>query len=154
MATLYVLVGLPGSGKSHWAHTYADRVGAAVVGSDEVRNDFRADGRDPLDGDVVFAEVEQRTRAHLQADRSVILDATHALRRYRHYAVNLAREQRVPCVAIWFDVPLSAALERNRWRKGDRFGETVVPERVIHELYAHFELPTRAEFDRVVRIIG
>lgn len=154
MATLYVLVGLPGSGKSHWARAYADRVEAVVVGSDDVRNDFRVDGRNPLDGDVVFAEVEQRARALLQTDRSVILDATHALRRFRRYAVTLARDLHVPCVAIWFDVPLSTALERNRWRAGDRFGETVVPNRVIRDLYSHFEPPTSEEFDRIVRIIG
>lgn len=152
--TLYVLVGLPGSGKSHWAHEYSGHLNAVVVGSDEVRNDFHSDGGNPLDGDAVFIEVVRRARAFLQNDQSVILDATHYQRRYRAYAVDLAREFGLPCVAIWFDVPLTSALERNRWRSGDRFGETIVPEHVIRDFYTHFEPPTTTEFDRVVKVIG
>jgi predicted kinase len=152
MPTLYVLIGLPGSGKSYWARANSDRIGAVVVGSDEVRVDLQACGQNPHNGDAVFAEVERRARAHLQADRSVILDATHYQRRYRSYAIALADQLRVPCVAIWFDTSLAEALQRNGWRTGDRFGEQCVPEHIIREMAAHFDPPGRTEFDRVVRI--
>jgi predicted kinase len=154
MPTLYVLIGLPGSGKSHWAQTNAHRIDAVVVGSDEVRADFQARGQNPRDGDAVFAEVERRARAYLQTDRSVILDATHYQRRYRTYAIDLARQLRVPCVAVWFDTPLAEALQRNGWRTGDRFGEQRVPNHIICEMAAHFDPPGRDEFDRLVRIQG
>jgi predicted kinase len=154
MATLYVLIGLPGSGKSHWAQANTDRIEAIVVGSDEVRTEFQASGKNPYDGDAIFAEVERRTRAQLQADRSVILDATHYQRRYRTYAINLAHQLHVPCVAVWFDTPLDEVLQRNGWRTGDRFGEERVPDHIIREMAAHFDPPKRAEFDRVVRIKG
>jgi predicted kinase len=152
MPTLYVLIGLPGSGKSHWAQTTADRIGAIVVGSDEVRAEFQARGQNPHDGDAVFAEVERRARAYLQSDRSVILDATHYQQRYRTYAINLARQLRIPCVAIWFDTSLAEALQRNGWRTGDRFGEQRVPDHVIRDMAARFDPPGRDEFDRVVTI--
>ena len=154
MPTLYVLIGLPGSGKSHWAQTNADRIGAVVVGSDDVRAEFQALGENPHDGNAVFAEVERRARALLQADRSVILDATHYQRRYRTYAIDLARQLRVPCVAVWFDTPLASALQRNGWRTGDRFGAQRVPDHIIRDMAAHFDPPGGAEFDRVVRIRG
>jgi predicted kinase len=152
MPTLFVLIGLPGSGKSRWAQTNADQIGAVVVGSDEVRAEFQARGKNPRDGDAVFAEVERRARGLLQADRSVILDATHYQRRYRTYAIEVARQLRVPCVAVWFDTSLAEALQRNGWRTGDRFGEQRVPEHIIREMAAHFDPPGRDEFDRVVRI--
>jgi predicted kinase len=132
--------------------TDADRLGAVVVGSDEVRAEFQARGENPHDGDAVFAEVERRAHAHLQADRSVILDATHYQRRYRTYAIDLARQLRVPCVAVWFDTPLTTALQRNGWRTGDRFGEQRVPDHIIREMAAHFDPLGRDEFDRVIRI--
>jgi predicted kinase len=154
MPTLYVLIGLPGSGKSHWAQANANRIGAVVVGSDEVRAEFQAHGQNPHDGDAVFAEVGRRARAHLQDDRSVILDATHYQRRYRTYAIDLAHQLRVPCVAVWFDTPLATALQRNGWRISDRFGEQRVPDHIIREMAAHFDPPEHDEFDRVVRIRG
>ena len=150
MPTLYVLIGLPGSGKSHWAQANAHRINAIVVGSDEVR----AEIQNPRDGNAVFAEVERRARAHLQTDRSVILDATHYQRRYRTYAIDLAHQLGVTCVAVWFATPLATALQRNGWRTGDRFGEQRVPDRIIRHMAAHFDPPGREEFDRVVRIKG
>jgi predicted kinase len=152
MPTLYVLIGLPGSGKSHWAHATADWIGAVVVGSDEVRSEFQARGQNPYDGEAVFDEVEHRARAHLQANRSVILDATHYQRRHRRYALELAHQLQVPCVAIWFDTSLTEVLRRNGWRTGDRFGERRVPDHIIREMAAHFDSPGKDEFDRVVRI--
>lgn len=154
MPTLYVLIGLPGSGKSTWSRDNAARLDAVVVGSDEVRRDFHACGQNPLNGDQVFAEVERRAREQLQADRSVVLDATHYLRRYRRYAIDLARQLQVWCVALWFDAPLAEVLRRNEWRTGDQFGEQRVPDHIIREMAAHFEPPGRDEFDRVVRING
>jgi predicted kinase len=154
MPTLYVLIGLPGSGKSHWAQANAHRIDAVVVGSDEVRAEFQARGENPHDGNAVFAEVERRARAHLQTDRSVILDATHYQRRYRTYAIDLAHQLGVTCVAVWFDTPLATALQRNGWRTGDRFGAQRVPDHTIRDMTARFNPPGRDEFDRVVRIKG
>ncbi len=154
MPTLYVLIGLPGSGKSHWAQANGDRVNAVIVGSDEVRAELQAHGEDPHDGDAVFAEVEHRARTQLQTDRSVILDATHYQRRYRTYAIDLAHQLHVLCVAVWFDTPLAEALQRNGWRTGDRFGEQRVPDHIIRTMAAHFDPPGRDEFDRAVRIKG
>jgi predicted kinase len=154
MPTFYILIGLPGSGKSHWAQANADRINAIVVGSDEVRAEFQARGENPHDGNAVFAEVERRARAHLQTDRSVILDATHYQRRYRAYAIDLAHQLGVTCVAVWFDTPLDEALRRNSWRTGDRFGAQRVPDHIIREMAARLDPPSRAEFDRGVRIRG
>jgi predicted kinase len=132
MTILCVLIGLPGSGKTTWARQIADRLNIVVVGSDEVRCEFQANAQNPLNGDAVFAEVERRARILLQADRSVILDATHYRRR---------------C-----DTPLTEALRRNEWRTGDRFGEQRIPDDVIRDIAAHLDPPGTDEFDRVVRI--
>lgn len=152
MTTLYVLIGLPGAGKSTWARQNADRLHAVVIGSDEVRREFQANGQNPLNGDQVFAEVERRARALLQTDQSVMLDATHYQRRYRTYAIDLARQLSVPCVALWFDAPLTDALRRNEWRTGDRFGEQRMTDDFIRDIAAHLDPPGKDEFDEVIEV--
>jgi predicted kinase len=154
MMTLYVLIGLPGSGKSTWARENAAHLRAVVVGSDEVRREFQASGQNPLNGDAVFAEVERRARTLLQTDQSVILDATHFLRKYRTYALHLAGDCCARRVAIWFDVPLDICLQRDAQRSNLTFGDEQVPEEVVRRMAAMFQPPGRDEFDEVVRVGG
>lgn len=152
MPTLYVLIGIPGSGKSTWARENAQRLHAVVVSSDSVRRDLRAHGQNPLDGDLVFADVEHRAREQLRAGRSVILDATHSLRKYRTYALYLAGDFHARRIAIWFDVPLEVCLRRNVQRTKQIFGEEEVPEAVVRRMHARLQPPGKDEFDEIVRI--
>ena len=152
MTTLYVLSGLPGAGKSTWARDNANRLQATVVCSDDVRCDFEADGRDPWDGDAVFAEVAKRVRRLLEADRSVIVDATHFQRKYRTYLRQREIGIDVHRVAIWFDVPLETCLQRNAGRNGLAFGDRRMTDDFVRELAAAFEPPARDEFDEIIRL--
>ena len=152
MKTLYVLIGAPGSGKSAWARENGLRLGAVVVGSDDVRGEFEARGGNPLDGDAVFAEVERRARDRLAAGQSVILDATHYRRQYRTYAIGLARDLGARRVAIWFDVPLAECLRRNAGRTGGTFGDEPVPDQVVRDIFAHLQPPRPDEFDEIIWI--
>jgi protein phosphatase len=150
VTTLYVLSGLPGAGKSTWARDNANRLHATVVCSDDVRCDLEADGRDPWDGDVVFAEVERRARLLLEAARSVIVDATHFQRRYRTYLRHLGIGIGVHRVAIWFDVPLEICLERNAGRSGLAFGDRRMTDEFVRGLADVFEPPAHDEFDEII----
>jgi predicted kinase len=152
VTTLYVLSGLPGAGKSTWARKNAGRLQAVIVCSDDVRRDFQADGRDPLDGDLVFAEVERRARCLLEADRSVILDATHFQRRYRTYVRRVVNGIGVRRVAILFDVPLETCLARNAGRSSLAFGDRQMTDELVRGLAAVFEPPGDDEFDEVISV--
>ncbi len=152
MTTLYILIGAPGSGKSTWARGNADRLKAEVIGADDIRVEFHAAGRNPLNGDQVFAEVERRAREVLRAGRSVILDATHFLRKYRRYAHHIARAANARQVAIWFDVPLEECLRRNASRTAQQFGDEAVPDAVVRSIHAKLQPPDRFEFDEIVRV--
>jgi predicted kinase len=152
--TLYVLIGIQGSGKSTWAKANAGRLGAVVVASDEIRNELAAAGLDPTDmGDRVFATLEARLAEHLGAGRSVIADATHARRAWRANEVAVARRFGARTVAIWFDLPLAVCQERNaRKPGGEHWGDRIIPIAVLHDMAEHFEPPGRDEFDVIETI--
>lgn len=150
MRTLYVLCGLPGAGKTTWARDNADRLQASVVCSDDVRRDFEVNGRDPEDGDAIFAEVAQRARRLLHDGHHVVLDATHYRRRYRTYVADVVHGIDVHRVAIWFDVPVDVCLQRNAGRDSDNYGDRRMPASVIRSLADRFQPPTSREFDAII----
>jgi protein phosphatase len=154
MKSLYTLIGAPGSGKSTWARNNALLLNADIVCSDQVRIDFQSSSRDPLDGDAVFAEVERRARDLPQADRSIILDATHYHRKYRIYAIKLAREYQARSIAVWLDVPLEVCRTRNQQRDNRTFGEEHVPDDSMRNIWEHLQPPRDDEFDEVVKVSG
>jgi predicted kinase len=149
--TLYVLIGIQGSGKSTWAKANAGRLEAVIVASDEIRNELAAAGLDPTDmGDRVFATLEERLAEHLAAGRSVIADATHARRAWREKEVAIARRFGARTVAIWFDLPLAVCQARNaRKPGGEHWGDRIIPNAILRNMAEHFEPPGPDEFDAI-----
>jgi predicted kinase len=152
MATVYLLIGVQGSGKSFWAAANARRLGAEVIASDAVRNELEAQGADASDGDRVFALVNERLKKTLAEGVNVILDSTHARRAWRKAEVATARRFGATLIGVWFDIPLDVCLKRNAARTGTRWGERAVPEEFLLEVARGFEGPMTGEFDEVWRI--
>jgi predicted kinase len=153
-STVYILVGVQGSGKTTWARAHADRLRAIIVASDDVRNELEAQGMDATDkGDLVFRIVEARLRQYLAERRNVIVDATHARVRWREKEIAIARAAPAKVMAVWFDIPLEVCLARNAQKPGSKlWGERVVPSQVLRRVALDFQKPTTAEFDEVWRI--
>lgn len=154
MTSAYFMIGVQGSGKSTWARANAKRLRARVLASDAVRNELERQGIDATnEGDRVFAIVEERLEKLLAQGRNVIVDATHARRRWRERELRVARTQGARLIAVWLDVPLALALERNQAKPGGPlWGERVVPEAVLHAVARKFEPPELGEFDEVWRL--
>jgi predicted kinase len=151
--TAFLLIGAQGSGKSTWAEANAARLNAEIVASDEIRNELEGAGRDATNlSDEVFAILEQRVDQLLAQGRNVIVDATHARRKWRENVLAIARARGARRVAIWFDVPLEAALARNAARPGGPWGRRIVPAPVLIDAWAGLEPPAEGEFDEVLRI--
>lgn len=148
--TLFVLIGVQGSGKSTWARANAERLGATIVASDDIRNELEAAGMDAMGlSDHVFAILEERVARLLDGGRSVIVDATHARRSWRQPVLAIARPRRARRVAIWFDLPIEAAIARNERKPGGGWGQRVVPKPLLINVWRGFEPPGAAEFDEV-----
>jgi predicted kinase len=154
MPSVYFMVGVQGSGKSTWAGANANRLNAVVLASDAIRNELEAQGIDATnEGDRVFALVEERLGKLLAQGRNVIVDATHARRRWRERELAVARAHGAKAIAVWLDAPLALALERNQRKPGGKlWGERVVPAEILLNVARKFEPPEAGEFDEVWKV--
>ena len=118
-----MLVGIPGSGKSTWARDFVlAHPRYRIVSTDAMRAELYGD--ESIQGDWpqiwrgITTQWQQSIAAIQQGElEGVIYDATNARRRQRRGAIAVARQLGfAPITLIWFDVPLSLALERNRER--------------------------------------
>jgi predicted kinase len=133
MPKLLLLIGLPGSGKSSLARSIQRTEGQVmVISTDAIR--AKLFGDEAIQGEwfLIWREVKsqfewavQRLQpvpfqfTSLQSDilRVAIYDATNAKRSHRKEVITLARSIGFTQItAIWFDVPLSICLQRNRQR--------------------------------------
>jgi predicted kinase len=151
---VYVLMGIQASGKSTWAAANAERLEAVVVASDEIRNELEAAGIDATnEGDRVFAIFEERVARLLDAGRNVIADATHARRAWRANVLLIARRAHARTVAVWFQAPLATCRARNaRKPGGSQWGDRMVPDKILVDMWHRFEPPGVEEFDEIWKI--
>ncbi|MCA9774474.1 MAG: AAA family ATPase [Myxococcales bacterium] len=119
-----LMSGLPGAGKDSWLRE--NRPDLPVVSLDRIRDRL---GIGPTDnqGAVLQAGFEA-ARAHHRAGRDFAWNATCLSRRTREKSVGLARDYDAEVTIVSLDVPLEAALTRNRGRAEP------VPEPVIRKL--------------------
>lgn len=142
----FMMVGIPGSGKSTAARKIAKKCGAIIVSSDAIRGELYGDEAIQGDHGYVFQLMEERALAALKAGRSVIYDATNVIAwRRREFLTKLPQEVEKAC--IWVDVPLERALQNNQGR------ERHVPEWVIRNQADQLEPPTAAEGWDCVRAV-
>jgi predicted kinase len=141
---LYVLIGIPASGKSSWS---AAQLNCFVVSSDAIRKEFYGDESCQVDHNRVFQEVAKRVEKSLNAGQNTILDATNASRKYRkelfpRYA-KLAR-----ICAVYFATPFEECVLRNS--KRDR----QVPMEAMIKMYERLEMPNAEEGWDAISIEG
>lgn len=100
-ATLVVLMGYPGVGKSHCARLLAARLAAAHVASDQLRSRlFIAPTYADAENVTVFRCVEALVDGLLREGHRVIVDATNLVARYRAPSVAAARRANAPVVFV------------------------------------------------------
>ncbi|MBC6459991.1 polynucleotide kinase-phosphatase [Actinomadura sp. HBU206391] len=136
---LVVLVGVSGSGKSHFARRHFKPT--QVVSSDYCRAVVSDDENDQAATGEAFELLHYIVRTRLRRGLLTVVDATNVQPKARQSLVAIAKEHDVLSVAVVLDVPERVAMERNAAR----------PER---DLPGHVVPRQRRELRRGLRGLG
>lgn len=121
--TLWLLIGLPGSGKSTWAEQFrAAEPPLQLISTDAIRRELFGDEATQGPWLAIWRRVVESfqqavVQTQQQAFAGAVYDATNAQRRGRRTVMEAARQAGFNRLqAVWFDVPTAVCLERNRQR--------------------------------------
>jgi predicted kinase len=141
---IFVLVGLPGSGKSTWLA----RRGLTALSSDQIRHLLSDDITNQQIHARVFQTLRYLVRQRLAIGRSqTYVDATHLTPAERRPYIDLAAAYGCAAEAIFFDVPLEVCRERNRRRS------RVVPDEAMDMMAAKLRVPSLEEGFRTITVV-
>lgn len=149
--TLYIAVGLPGSGKSTFFrnHKFENTV---YVSRDLIRYDLLADDEEYFAHEnVVFKTFVNALSFALKSGQNAIADATHLTRKSRAKLINAINQDITlySIVFIYFDTEYTECIDRNEHRSGRAY----VPEKVIENMNDSLEIPQFSEFSNCYNII-
>ena len=151
MNKLYIMIGIPGSGKS----TYAKKrfPNAIYVSRDEIRFDLVSENEEYFSKEnEVFTKFVNIINSNLKAGKDVVADATHLNPRSRtklfsHLNIDPTKTE---IIAVVMRTPLEVCLNRNENRKGTR---SYVPPQVIKNMYSSFKEPTMKELNTIIDMV-
>lgn len=148
-SALFLLIGLPGSGKSSLAkQLVAECEQRRLISTDGIREQLFGDEAVQGEWLLIWHELQRQLTQTLRQRHQAIYDATNAARKHRREAIAISRNIGFTHITgIWLDTPLEECLERNRRR------ERQVPEEVILSMHQQLKDAPPALNDGLDRLI-
>ena len=141
MSTLYVMCGIPGSGKSTWLRKNT-KPEDKIISRDEIRFSIIQEGEEYFSREEeVFEKFCSEIKTALNDGYDVYADATHINRGSRKKLLQQVAIYADDIVAIEMPTAVSLALKRNEEREGLRY----VPPSAIKRMYSQYEPPDLEE---------
>lgn len=113
MATLFLMLGYPGAGKTTTAKIISELTGAKHLSSDQLRFDmFNKPAFDQAEHDKLYQELDKQTYALLAGGNSVIYDANLNRLSHRQDKYNICKRTNAEPLIIWVQTPKALAKER------------------------------------------
>ena len=112
-ATLYLLIGYPGSGKTTTSQVIHDLTGAAHIWADyERRAMFGEPTHSAVESRKLYDHLNRSTQILLSEGQNVIFDTNFNFRKDRDLLRNLAADYKADTVLVWIKVGKSLARSR------------------------------------------
>ncbi|MDP4130884.1 MAG: AAA family ATPase [Bacteroidota bacterium] len=105
---IVIVFGLPGSGKSYFAHHLADRLRADYIGSDQLRKSlFTETIYSEKEKLLVYSKMLMEMREHVRQGKNLVCDATFYRNDIRRQFVDEAgRQNEIFFIEIWAAEPV------------------------------------------------
>src|SRR5688500_14748822 len=142
--TLYILCGLPFSGKTTLAHAIADQCGCVHLDLDSLANRKGLSPEEGIDDNqwgLLFSETHQYLAALLSSGKSVVFDAVNYDRVGRDRLRAIAQQNGSSVYVIYVKLTVQE-LERRRRANLDHHQRPNVQEKDFVKLARDFEAPT------------
>jgi len=148
MKKLYVLIGIPNSGKSTWTENLKKDTPVEVINMDDIRFQLTGSMSDQSRNKDVFGKATGKFRQALVAGvETIVWDNTTVSRSYRKDLIAESKDHGYQVIAVFFKVSLTEAKLRNS--KRDR----VVPEDVLDRMHNKLQPPSLEEgFTEVIEV--
>jgi len=151
MSTIYIAVGLPGSGKSTYAKNFIKGKDIEYLSSDELRAVFGKSEEDQTVTPLVFGHIKRKVDEFLKDGKNVLVDATSVNRKERADYINTAKKYGAKVVVLVFKLDRQGLIDRNK-KRGEQGGR-VVPDWVIDKMLAKYEEPSTSEgIDEIIYV--
>jgi protein phosphatase len=142
----YLLVGIPGSGKSTYAKRLAEEIETTLICPDDIRAELCGDITDQSRNHYIFSVVvPERIRA---AKGHIVYDATNYNVKNRRNILKLARSLDFETIVCVMTTSFQECLRRNAAR------QRVVPKHVMDRMIIGYEAPSMVieQIDKIVFI--
>ena len=114
----FVLVGIPGAGKSTYAKKLAQIENAVIISGDLLRHELETSGVSDPCWVEIWDFVEEKVAEAAECGRNVILDGTHVGSQHRAETVTMLHSYGYTGVeAVILDLSLAMCMKRNQARK-------------------------------------
>lgn len=136
---MYMMCGLPASGKSSYAKMIHESTGAVIHSSDSLRKEIFGDENNQTRQSELFSKLHRRVKDDLLAGKSVIYDATNINKKRR--IAFLKYLEAVPCVKICIVIATNYAM----CLSNSQTRSCQVPETAIRRMYMSWQPPHISE---------
>jgi len=150
MPTLYVAVGIPGSGKTTYLKPWAETLGVVYISPDNIRYELNGDSQSQANMQQVWDLAYERIENALSSGKDVVLDSTQYRKRDRENLIRRFRSHATKIISLFFDVPYEICMERNNKRI-----ERVVPVHAMNRMayYIDTDPPSLSDGFDEIRVI-
>ena len=137
MSRLIATIGIPGSGKSHWAKEYAAQNGYEIVSLDSLRSE-QGDVSDQTKNYSIYLQSSERIRKLLNSGVNVIFDSTGLYKGFYRKIKKLIEDTGCEVEYKIFFCDPDIAKQRVRQDIDSGKNRADVPDRVIDRMHKMF----------------